>query len=177
MDMTEKILSSRTMFEGKIFSVHVDSVELPDGRKSTREIVEHHGGVGIIAVDENKDVFVVKQYRVAFSDVLMEIPAGKLNEGEDPYECGIRELEEETGCRADKIVHLGEYFPSPGYCHEKINIYLATGLHYFGQHLDEGEFLEVEKIPLDTLYDMVMDNKISDAKTAIAILKAKALLG
>lgn len=177
MDMTEKVLASKVMFEGRIFTVHVDDVELPDGSKSKREIVEHHGGVGIIAVDEDKNVFIVRQYRAPFSEVLSEIPAGKLEAGEDPYKCGIRELEEETGFRADKIVHLGEYYPSPGYCHEKINIYLATELHKVGQHLDSGEFLEVDKIPLDTLYDMVMDNKIGDAKTAIAILKAKAILG
>lgn len=176
MDMTEKVLSSKVTFEGRIFTVHVDDIELPDGRKSKREIVEHHGGVGVIAIDENNEVFVVKQYRAPFSDILMEIPAGKLNKDEDPYECGIRELEEETGFRADKITHLGEFFPSPGYCHEKINIYMATGLHKVGQHLDEGEFLEVCKIPLDELYDMVMQNKICDAKTVIAILKAKAIL-
>lgn len=176
MDMTEKVLSSKVTFEGRIFTVHVDDIELPDGKKAKREIVEHHGGVGVIAVDENKEVFVVRQYRAPFSEVLLEIPAGKLNKDEDPYECGIRELEEETGFRADKIVHLGEFFPSPGYCHEKINIYMATELHKVGQHLDDGEFLEVSKIPLDELYEMVMQNKISDAKTVIAILKAKAML-
>lgn len=176
MDMTEKVLSSKVTFEGRIFTVHVDDIELPDGKKAKREIVEHYGGVGVIAVDENKNVLVVRQYRAPFSEVLLEIPAGKLNKDEDPYECGIRELEEETGMRADKIVHLGEFFPSPGYCHEKINIYMATGLHKTSQHLDDGEFLEVYKIPLDELYDMVMQNKISDAKTVIAILKAKAML-
>lgn len=177
MDMTEKVLSSKIIFEGKIFTVHVDDVELPDKSTSKREIVEHSGGVGVIAVDENKNVFIVRQYRIAFSEIVTEIPAGKLNKGENPYECGIRELEEETGYCANKVIHLGEYYATPGYCSEKLNIYLATELYKTKQNLDEGEFLEVDRVPLDTLFDMVMNNEIKDAKTAIAILKAKAILG
>jgi len=177
MEMIEKVLSSETKFEGRIFTVHVDDVELPNGAKSKREIVEHNGGVGIIAVDKDKNVFVVNQYRVVFSEIVTEIPAGKVEKGEDPYDCGVRELEEETGYCAKKFEHLGTFYPTPGYCHEKINIYLATELYPTKQNLDEGEFLEVKKIPLDTLYDMVMQNKIYDAKTVVAVLKAKAILG
>jgi ADP-ribose pyrophosphatase len=178
MDFTEKILATNdNIFDGRVFKVKVHDIELPDGKKSKREIVEHHGGVGVIAVTPEKDVFMVTQYRIAADEMMLEIPAGKLEKGENPYDAGMRELEEETGYKTDKLTFLGEYFATPGYCTEKLSIYLATDLEYKGQHLDPGEFLNVSKIPLDKLYEMVMNNEIRDCKTAIAILKAKALLG
>ena len=177
MDYTEKTLSTEQIYNGHIINVRVEKVELPDGRISSRELVGHLGGVGIIAVDENHQVFMVSQYRIAARSMMLEIPAGKLEKGEDPLECGKRELIEETGYKAKDFVHLGEYYATPGYCEEKLNIYLAQGLEFVGQHLDDGEFLKVKKYSLDDLYSMVMENKIYDAKTAIAILKAKAILG
>ncbi|MCH5185167.1 MAG: NUDIX hydrolase [Oscillospiraceae bacterium] len=177
MDLKEKILSEDIKFKGRIFTAKVNNVELADGKKSTREVVAHSGGVAVIAADENKNILMVRQYRIAASDIILEIPAGKLEAGEDPYECGVRELKEETGCIADKMVHIGEFLPTPGYCTERINIYLATGLRQSEQNLDEGEFLEVERIPLDTLCDMVIKNEIKDAKTVIAVLRAKEILG
>ena len=177
MDFTEKTLQSEEIYNGKVVNLRVEEVELPNGRLAKRELIAHPGGVGIIAVTPDREVLTVTQYRIAFRKLLLEIPAGKLEYGEDPLSCGLRELEEETGYVAAKTVHLGEYYPTPGYCEEKINIYMATGLTKKQQHLDEGEFLTVKKIPLDTLYEMVMNNEINDAKTAIAILKAKAILG
>lgn len=173
----EKVTDSETIFTGKIITVRVDSVELPNGNHSKREIVEHHGGVGIIAVTPDREVFMVSQYRIAAKSIMLEIPAGKLELGEDPLEAGIRELEEETGYKANKIVPLGSYYATPGYCEERLTLYLATDLEFVGQHLDDNEFLDVSKVPLDELYSMVMDNKIYDCKTAIAILKAKSILG
>lgn len=177
MDFEEKTISSESIYDGKIIKVRVEQVELDDGSTAMRELIAHPGGVGVIAVDENNEVFMVTQYRIAAKSMMMEIPAGKLEYGEDPLECGKRELIEETGYKASEFTHLGEYYATPGYCEEKLNIYLARGLEFVGQHLDEGEFLNVKKYSLDTLYEMVMDNKIHDAKTAIAILKAKAILG
>lgn len=177
MDFTEKITGTHTEFQGRIFTVKVHDVTLPDGKKSTREIVEHHGGVGIIAVTPEREVYMVSQYRIAADEMMLEIPAGKLEHGENPYDAGMRELEEETGYSAKSLVPLGEYYATPGYCTEVLTLYLATELEYKGQHLDDGEFLNIKKIPLDELYSMVMDNKIRDCKTAIAILKAKAVLG
>lgn len=177
MDFEEKTISSESIYDGKIIKVRVEQVELDDGSTAMRELIAHPGGVGVIAVDENNEVFMVTQYRIAAKSMMMEIPAGKLEYGEDPLECGKRELIEETGYKAREFTHLGEYYATPGYCEEKLNIYLARGLEFVGQHLDEGEFLNVKKYSLDTLYEMVMDNKIHDAKTAIAILKAKAILG
>jgi len=177
MDFTEKTTSTERIFEGRIINLKVDTVTLPNGNTATRELVEHPGGVGVIAVDENRNVLMVTQYRKPFDELVLEIPAGKLNYGEDPFECGKRELEEETGYTANKYEYLGEYYPTPGYCLEKISIYLATELVKTHQHLDEDEFLDVHTMKLDELFEMVMDNKIKDAKTAIAILKAKAILG
>ena len=177
MDFEEKTLSTEHIFDGRVIKVRVENVELPDGNTSIRELIAHPGGVGVIAVDENRKVFMVSQYRIAARSMMLEIPAGKLEYGENPLECGKRELIEETGYSADEFVHLGAYYATPGYCEEILNIYLARGLSFVGQHLDEGEFLNVKKYDLDELYRMVMDNEIHDAKTAIAILKAKAVLG
>ncbi len=178
MDFKEKILSTKDdIFNGRIFKIKVHDIELPDGKKSKREIVEHHGGVGVIAVTPEREVFMVTQYRIAAEEMMLEIPAGKLEKDEDPYDAGMRELEEETGYKTDDLTFLGEYYATPGYCTEKLSIYLATDLEYRGQQLDPGEFLNVSKIPLDKLYEMVMNNEIRDCKTAIAILKAKAVLG
>ncbi len=177
MDFEEKTLSVEKIFDGKVIKVRREKVELPDGKTSMRELIAHPGGVGVIAVDEDRQVFMVSQYRIAARSMMLEIPAGKLEYGENPLECGKRELIEETGYKANEFTHLGEYYATPGYCEEKLNIYLAHELEFVGQNLDDGEFLNVTKYPLDELYNMVMENKIYDAKTAIAILKAKAILG
>lgn len=176
MDYTEKTLTVQDKFRGRIVYMHVDKVLLPDGSESTREVVEHSGGVAIIPVDEDGNVYCVRQYRYALGKHLLEVPAGKLNQGEDPFECAVRELAEETGFSADNFVSMGFFYPSVGYCKEKIYIYLATGLHRGKAHLDEGEFLDVEKYPLDTLAQMVENNELHDGKSVIAVLRARNYL-
>ena len=176
MEYIEKCVSSKDTFKGRIVHVHVDDVELIDGSRSVREIVEHDGGVTVIPVDAEGNVYCVRQYRYAFGKSIIETPAGKLEKGEDPFECAVRELSEETGFKAGKYVYLGEFYPSPGYCHEKLYAYLAMDLTKGEAHLDEGEYLDVVKFSLDELVDMVMNNELEDAKTIIAILKADKYL-
>ncbi len=177
MDFTEKTISTEKIFEGKIVNLSVDTVTLPNGKTATRELIRHPGGVGIVAVDENRKVFVVKQYRKPFDKIITEIPAGKLEYGEEPLPAAVRELEEETGCKAEKMIPMGSFYSSPGFCDEKIYLYLATGLTMVGQHLDEDEFLNTEKRDLDELIDELKNNPEADEKTAIALLLAKQILG
>lgn len=173
--MTEKTLNEKNIFDGRIIRVHVDDIELPDGSKSQREVVEHSGGVCVAALTENDELFFVRQYRYPFKRELLELPAGKLEKGEDPLKAGLRELSEECGVEADKVLSMGTIYPTVAYCSEIIYLFAATGLHSTKQHLDDGEFLSVEKIPLKQAEDMVMNGEISDAKTVALILKVAKL--
>ena len=176
MHLDEKTLSSEQKFEGKIVKLYVDSVELEDGKKSFREVIKHPGGVCVLPLDEEENVLFVKQFRYPHQKVLLEIPAGKLEYGENHAECGLRELKEETGCTCDRYEYLGSLIPTPAYCGEVIHMYLARGLHYGEQKLDSGEFLDIEKIPLNRAVEMIMNNEIEDSKTQIAVLKTRLKL-
>lgn len=176
MDFTEKTISTREIYKGRIVHLVEDTVILPGGGTAGRELVLHNGGVGVIAVDENKDVLMVRQFRKPYDEMVLEIPAGKLEKGEEPLPAGKRELSEETGYEAEEYTFLGKFYPTPGYCSEIIHLYLARNLSFVGQHLDPDEFVEVEKLPLEKLVQMVMDNEIPDGKTAIAILKADKII-
>ena len=176
MDMTEKKLSSELIYDGRILRLHVDTVELPNGKRALREVADHPGGVAIVALDRDDNVLTVKQYRYAFSRVMEEIPAGKLERGEDPRAAALRELKEETGATPERFTELGEIIVSPGAYGEVLHLYLGLGLHAGASHPDEGEFLNVEKYSLQELAGMVMRNEIEDAKTGIIILKAEKYL-
>ncbi len=176
-ELFEKTLSSETVFEGKVFTAKKLKVELPDGSTAPREIIQHRGGATIVPVDGEGNIYMVKQFRIATGKVLLETPAGKLEEGEDPFVCARRELTEETGLMAEKISHVSSYFPTPGYCNEVINIYLATGLTHHDPHRDEGEFLHIVKMPFAEAFQMVMSGEIEDSKTMLGILMAKQILG
>ena len=177
MHLEEKTLSSETIYEGVIFTVKKDSAELENGTVARRDIILHSGGVCVIPVTENNEIFMVKQYRYPFHEITCEVPAGKLNYGENHAECGRRELLEETGCTCSEYIYLGEMYPTPAYNSEITHMYLAKGLEYKKQNLDEDEFLDVVKIPLEKAIQMVMDNEIKDGKTQLVILKASRLLG
>ena len=176
MKLQEETIGSETLYEGVVVTVKKDKVLLENGRQSIREVVMHNGGVGILALDEKNNVLMVRQFRYPYHQVVLEIPAGKLERGEDPLACGKRELMEETGYAADEYASLGVLYPTPGYADEVIHLYLATGLKRFEQNLDEGEFLEVERYPLSQLVEWVMEGKLPDAKSQIAILKTARLL-
>ena len=177
MHLFEKKIASEVKYEGKILTVCRDTVELENGENVSRDVICHSGGVGVVPITDNGEVIFVKQFRYPFGKVLMEIPAGKLNEGEDHREAGLRELKEETGCICKQFRYMGYMIPTPAYCREITHMYLATGLESGEQHLDDDEFLEIEKIPLDKAVEMVLNGKIEDGKTQLALLKAKALLG
>lgn len=176
MDFTEKRIDRKTVFEGRIINVYNDTVVLPDGKTTHRELVEHHGGVCIAALTENGGLLFVRQFRYPYNRVLLELPAGKLEKGENPLSAGIRELEEECGVTAKSVVPMGEVYPTVAYCTEIIHLFLARGLKKTKQHLDEGEFLSVEEIPLKEALRLVMDGKIADSKTVALVLKTEKLL-
>jgi len=172
----EQTISSEYLYKGKIVNLRFDKVSLQNGNTSTREIVEHPGGVCILALDENQNVLLVKQYRRPMDDFLLELPAGKIDPKEEPYHCGMRELEEETGYRTDEMIDLGKAYLSPGYSNEMIYMYMAENLIKGTLNPDEDEFLNVSRMPLTELVEKVMTGEILDAKTCIATLKAKVIL-
>jgi len=171
-ELFEKIETSEVMFDGKIFKALRYDVSLPDGTIEKREVVRHNGGSSIIPVDDDGNVYMVRQYRVSVGEILLEIPAGKVEIGEDSEECAKRELEEETGLIAEEIKLLTSFYPTPGYCSEKIHIFMATGLTQGKPNRDDKEFLHVVKYPLAELVRMVENGSITDSKTALAIMLA-----
>lgn len=171
MDMTEKPVNREYIFKGRIINLRVDDALLPDGSVAKREVVEHPGGVCVAALTENNELLFVEQFRYPYSEVVLELPAGKLEYGEDPFEAGKRELREETGAVAREYESLGKLYPTPGYCGEIIHMYFAKNLTFTSQDLDSDEFLEVRKIPLKKAFEMVISNEIADSKTQVGIMK------
>ena len=176
MDYTEEKLRRINQYKGIVVDVSVDAVRLPDGKSSYREVVKHPGGVCVLPVDENGCALCVRQYRYPMGEHLLEAPAGKLEPGEDPLPAAVRELSEETGCTAGRLIPLGTYYTSPGYSTERLYLYLALELQRGEAHLDEEEFLDVVRMPLEELYGMVIRGEIPDGKTAIAVLQARQIL-
>ena len=176
MDLTERTVESKTLFDGVIVTLKVDKAQLPDGKVATREVVEHPGGVAILALDEENNVTLVQQYRYPFHQLLLELPAGKLDEGEDHRVAAARELSEETGLEAGELTYLGCILASPGFCTEKLHMYLARDLSRAQSHPDDDEFLNVVTMPFEELVQKVMDGTLEDAKTVATVLKTKVLL-
>ena len=167
----EKKISSTEQFSGRIFSVTDDVVELENGKTAHREIIRHPGGAGIVPLTEDGQVYLVRQFRYAFGQELLEIPAGKLEPGEDPKFAALRELKEECGLTARQVEELYSIYPTVGYDDEVIYMYLATGLETAEACPDEDEFVTAEKWPLDTLVEMILRGEIRDGKTVAALLK------
>lgn len=176
MELTEKTLSSKSVFDGRILHITLDEIELPNGKKSKREVVNHPGGVTVAALDEENNLLFVRQFRYPYKEVVLELPAGKLEKGSTPLENGKRELMEETGAEGYSYISLGQLYPSPGYTSEIIHLYACKVKSQGSSNPDDGEFLNVEKIPLDKAVEMVLNNQIPDAKTQVAILKTAMLI-
>ena len=176
MKLFEKTLQSETKFEGRIITVKLDDVELENGTQAKREIVCHNGGVCVAALTAQDEILLVRQFRYPYNEVRLELPAGKLEKGEDPFEAAKREQLEETGTAAEQYVSLGNLYPTPGYCGEIIRMWACRVTENREQHLDDDEFLEVERIPLKKAVEMVLSNEIPDSKTQVGILKAAVLV-
>mgnify|MGYP001215899668 CR=1 FL=1 len=177
MHLEEKTLSSNLAYQAKIFRVTKDTALIEDGTEAVRDVVHHSGGVCVVPLTDRGTVLMVKQYRYPMHEITWEIPAGKIEPGEDHYACGLRELREEAGCTCKNYTYLGKLYPTPAYDTEVIHMYLARKLSApEEQDLDDGEFLDVIEIPLSDAIDMIMNGKIHDAKTQIALLKTWVLM-
>lgn len=176
MELFEKTVNKNYVYNGKIINVRRDDALLPNGKGCTREVVEHNGGVCVAPLTDDGCLLFVRQFRYPYMKVVLELPAGKLEKGEDHCEAGKRELEEEAGAVSSNFKYLGEFFPSPGYCGEIIHLYVARGLSFTQQHLDEDEYLETEKIPLDKAVEMVMNGEIPDGKTQALVLRTAEII-
>jgi ADP-ribose pyrophosphatase len=173
---TEKRISGKTQFSGRVFSVKLDTVELHTGKRVEREVVEHSGGVVILPMTANGKVIMVRQFRYPFSKTLLELPAGKIEPGEHHRAAARRELSEETGYAARRLLYMGEIYPSPGFCNEVLHMYAALGLRRGQARPDEDEYLRVVPVPIGKLTQMVASNVIRDAKTFVGVTKFMILL-
>jgi ADP-ribose pyrophosphatase len=176
MNYEEKTISKQHIYTGNVIAVDLLTVTLPNGKEATRDIVSHPGASVVIPLTDEGELYMVNQFRKPLERESLEIPAGKLDKGEEPFECARRELKEETGLEAENIKHVISVHSTPGFCNEVLHMYLATGLIEGEACTDEDEFLSVEKIPVKVLLDKVFSHEITDAKTIIGILLADKII-
>ena len=175
--MNFKVTKSDILFKGKVFDLKVDEIEYESGNKGIREIAVHPGGAVIVAVNDDGKIIMVNQFRYPLQKKILELPAGKLDKNEDPYECAIRELEEETGYKAEKVEKLGQIYTTPGFCTEVLHIYLAKKLIRGDHNREEGEQgMEVLELTYDQINEKIMSNKITDSKSICGIYLAQKYL-
>lgn len=172
----EKKIESKKIFNGEIVGLYFDKVRLPNNKITTREKVTHPGAVGIVPVNKNGDIILVKQYRYPVGDVIIEIPAGKLSKNESPMECAGRELREEVGAIGGKLIHLSSFYTTPGFCNEILHLYIAIDFKNIENDLDDDEFLHIINVKVDDCIKHVESGEIKDAKTIIGILMARDYL-
>jgi ADP-ribose pyrophosphatase len=175
--MKETITATDRVYEGRVVTLDIHNVTLPDGNTSVREVVQHPGAVAVVALDADQNVLLVRQYRIAADEVLLEIPAGTLNTGEDPQLCADRELQEETGFRAASFQAMGGIYTAPGYTSEYIHLFLATELSASVLPMDDDEFIEIETMPLWQALARIESGDIRDGKSVAGLLRAARILG
>jgi ADP-ribose pyrophosphatase len=176
MNYFEKTVSEKHIYKGNIIDVDLLTVTLPDGRETTRDIVRHPGAAAVIPLNEKGEIYMVRQFRKPLDAVSLEIPAGKLDGEEDPIVCAGRELKEETGLTANRLTFLVSIHSTPGFSDEVIHLFAATGLTEGNSCADEDEFITTEKYPVGRLLDMVLEGKITDAKSIIGIFLADRIV-
>ena len=174
--LSEKTLTSKNIYDGRVIKYYLDTVELPDGNTAERETVHHPGGVCVAALDDGNNLFFVRQFRYPYKEITLELPAGKLEKGGTPLENGKRELKEETGCEGYSFISLGQLYPSTGYTNEIIHLYACRIKSVGEQRPDFDEFLDVEKIHIDKALELILNNQLPDAKTQVAVLKLAEFL-
>lgn len=172
----ETQIATETVYNGRILKLTNDTVKLENGQAAQREVIHHPGGACIVPLTDAMEVLMVRQFRYPHNEITLEVPAGKLEYGEDPKACAVRELQEEVGATAKQIFYLGCLYPTPAYDKEVIHMYLATGLTFAERNPDADEFLDVVKMPLTQVVSMVMDNRVPDAKTQLALLKTMHMM-
>ena len=176
-NLEEQGISSQSLYRGVIIDVYRDTVRLPDGKEAFRELIRHNGAVCVVPITDAGEVLCVRQYRYPFGRVTVEIPAGKLDSpDEDHREAALRELREETGASCEELVFIGDLYPSPAILDEVIHMYYARGLTMGETDPDDDEFIEIVKVPLSDLVDMVLEGRIPDGKTQAAILRASTMI-
>jgi ADP-ribose pyrophosphatase len=174
--LSEKPVGSQLLYDGKIVHLYLDTVELPNGRQAKREVIRHIGAVAIVPIDAAGQVILVRQFRHAAGRILLEIPAGTLNKDEDPDLAAMRELQEETGYKAEHLRRIGGLYTAPGYTSEYIHLYIATGLTESALDKDEDEFIEVERMPLQSALNLIRTGQIADGKSISGLLLAKDMM-
>lgn len=175
--MKETLTASKRIYEGRVVTLDLVDVTLPDGNAAKREIVRHPGAVAVVPIDEDGNVILVSQYRTAADHVLIEIPAGTLNPGEDPVDCARRELQEEIGYIPRFLMPMGAFFAAPGYTTEQIHLFMATNLEYSPLPADHDEFIEVSRMPLRDALEQAQNGMLHDGKSIIGILRVARHLG
>lgn len=177
MELFEKTLTSQLVYDGRLLKVRMDTVELPNGKTSWREVIRHPGAVVVVPIDQAGNIHLVRQFRYPYGRTVLEVPAGKLEPGEDPFPAAQRELSEEIGATAGQWTELGQMLPTPGFCDELQHVYLSRELAFGPVHPDEDEFLEQVSMPLEEAVAMAVDGRLEDSKTVAAILRAYLLTG
>ena len=175
-DLIEKQKHSEKVFSGKLLHVYYDEVILPDNTESSREWIKHPGASAVVPIFSNGDVLLVNQYRYPAKQIFLEVPAGKIDKGEDPHQTAERELKEETGATAKELYYIGHFFPAIGYANEVIHIYAALDLTFDEENTDADEFVEKKRIPFKQAIEMVHSGDINDGKTICCLLRAERFL-